>query len=147
MERSTGRFEVVERKIGSGRCVMLDGGTATELSRLSVNRSADERLWGTDVLVSSPDYVLSVHRRYAEVGCDVISTNTWGLPNALRDSSELWEAMGPVHWMDVARRGIGLAPGSIRCRERRRVRRSVQPERRQVLRPRALGQPQLVLRP
>jgi S-methylmethionine-dependent homocysteine/selenocysteine methylase len=109
MERSTGRFEVVERKIGSGRCVMLDGGTATELSRPSVNRSADERLWGTDALVSSPDYVLSVHRRYVEVGCDVISTNTWGLPNALRDSSELWEAMGPVHWMDVARRGIGLA--------------------------------------
>ena len=26
-----------------------------------------------------------VHRRYAEVGCDVISTNTWGLPTALRD--------------------------------------------------------------
>ncbi|MCA1718597.1 MAG: homocysteine S-methyltransferase family protein [Actinobacteria bacterium] len=109
MERSTNRFEVVERKISSGRCVVLDGGTATELSRLSGNRSADERLWGADALVNSPDYVLSVHRRYAEAGCDVISTNTWGLPNALRDNPKLQEAMGPVHWMDVARRGIGLA--------------------------------------
>jgi len=109
MERITGRFENVERKIGSGRCVVLDGATATELPRLSTNRSAGEKLWGMDALVSSPDHVLSVHRRYAEAGCDVISTNTWGLPNALRDSPELWEAMGPVHWMDVARRGIGLA--------------------------------------
>ncbi|MBA3475102.1 MAG: homocysteine S-methyltransferase family protein [Rubrobacter sp.] len=109
MERITGRFENVARKIGSGRCVVLDGATATELPRLSTNRSAGEKLWGMDALVSSPDHVLSVHRRYAEAGCDVISTNTWGLPNALRDSPELWEAMGPVHWMDVARRGIGLA--------------------------------------
>jgi len=108
MERSTGRFEVVERKIGSGRCVVLDGGTATELPRLSVNHSADERLWDADTLVSSPADVLSVHRRYAEAGCDIISTNTWGLPNAVRDSPKLWEAMGSVHWMDIARRGIGL---------------------------------------
>lgn len=109
MERSTSRFEVVERKIGSDRCVVLDGATATELSRLSDDRSVDERLWGVDTLVSSPADVLSVHRRYAEAGCDIISTNTWGLPNALRESLELWEAMGPVHWMDLARRGIGLA--------------------------------------
>ncbi len=108
MERSTSGFEVVERKIGSGRCVVLDGATATELPRLSIDHSADERLWDADTLVSSPADVLSVHRRYAEAGCDIISTNTWGLPNAVRDSPKLWEAMGSVHWMDIARRGIGL---------------------------------------
>ena len=110
MQRSTDRFEVVERKIVSGRCVVLDGATGTELPQgSSVNGSAGERLWGADALASSPDSVLSVHRRYAEAGCDVISTDTWGLPNALHDSSKLWEATGPVHWMDLARRGIGLA--------------------------------------
>ena len=110
MQRSTDRFEVVEQKIGSGRCVVLDGATGTELPRgSSANGSAGERLWGADALASSPDSVLSVHRRYAEAGCDVISTDTWGLPNALHDSSKLWEATGPVHWMDLARRGIGLA--------------------------------------
>ncbi len=110
MQRSTDRFQVVEQKIGSGRCVVLDGATGTELPRgSSVNGSAGERLWCADALANSPDSVLSVHRRYAKVGCDVISTDTWGLPNALHDSSKLWEATGPVHWMDLARRGIGLA--------------------------------------
>jgi len=33
MKRSTERFEVVEQKIGSGRCVMLDGATGAELPR------------------------------------------------------------------------------------------------------------------
>ena len=110
MQRSTDRFEAVERKIVSGQCVVLDGATGTELPQGSaVNGLAGERLWGADALASSPDSVLSVHRRYAEAGCDIISTDTWGLPNVLHDSSKLWEAAGPVHWMDLARRGIGVA--------------------------------------
>ena len=47
---------------------------------------------------------------YVDVGCDVISTDTWGLPTALRDERpQLWDAERPVHWMDVARRGVRLA--------------------------------------
>ena len=69
-----------------------------------------ERLWGTGALVRSPAEVLRVHRTYVDVGCDVISTDTWGLPTAVRDERpSLWEADRPVHWMDVARRGIALA--------------------------------------
>jgi S-methylmethionine-dependent homocysteine/selenocysteine methylase/SAM-dependent methyltransferase len=97
--------------IASDRCVILDGGTATELREVADDRpELQERLWGTGALVRSPAEVLRVHRTYVDVGCDVISTDTWGLPTAVRDERpSLWEADRPVHWMDVARRGIALA--------------------------------------
>jgi S-methylmethionine-dependent homocysteine/selenocysteine methylase/SAM-dependent methyltransferase len=51
-----------------------------------------------------------VHRRYVDIGCDVISTNTWGLPTALRSGGvTLLDSSEPVHWMDVARRAVRLA--------------------------------------
>jgi S-methylmethionine-dependent homocysteine/selenocysteine methylase len=72
--------------IESGRCVILDGGTATELREVADDRpELQERLWGTGALVRSPAEVLRVHRAYVDVGCDVISTDTWGLPTAVRD--------------------------------------------------------------
>jgi S-methylmethionine-dependent homocysteine/selenocysteine methylase/SAM-dependent methyltransferase len=99
--------ELIERQA----CVILDGGTATELREAADDRpELQERLWGTGALVRAPDDVLRVHRHYVDVGCDVISTDTWGLPTALRDERpQLWEADRPVHWMDVARRGVQLA--------------------------------------
>ena len=39
MKRSTDKFEVVERKIVSDRCVVLDVATAAELPQLGANRS------------------------------------------------------------------------------------------------------------
>jgi len=98
--------------IEQDRCVILDGGTATELP--SGHPELEDRLWGTGALVRTPDDVLAVHRSYVDVGCDVISTDTWGLPTALRDERpQLWEAAQPVHWMDVARRGVALARRAI----------------------------------
>ncbi len=112
MKRSTDKFEVVERKIVSDRCVVLDVATATKLPPLGANRSTGAAVGGTDELVSSPGYVLSVHRRYAEADYDVISTNTQGLPT----HSALARTLGgyeSVHWMDLARRGIGLARRAV----------------------------------
>jgi S-methylmethionine-dependent homocysteine/selenocysteine methylase/SAM-dependent methyltransferase len=105
------RYARITELIESDRCVVLDGGTATELAEMVGDRpDLQERLWGTGALVRSPDDVLRVHRRYVDTGCDVISTDTWGLPTALRDERpQLWDADRPVHWMDVARRGVRLA--------------------------------------
>ena len=52
-----------------------------------------------------------VHRRYVDVGCDVISHRHLGPRDraARRRRRRLWETSGPVHWMDVARRGVRLA--------------------------------------
>ncbi|MGZ4305077.1 MAG: homocysteine S-methyltransferase family protein [Solirubrobacteraceae bacterium] len=97
--------------IATDQCVILDGATGTELIGVTGKRpEVDEHLWGLNALLDAPDDVLTVHRRYVETGCDVISTNTWGLPTALRRGGvELMDPSEPVHWMDVARRAVRLA--------------------------------------
>jgi S-methylmethionine-dependent homocysteine/selenocysteine methylase/SAM-dependent methyltransferase len=100
----------IRRMLAEGRCVVLDGATGTELEVAGPRSELEEQLWGTRALLDAPDAVLDVHRRYVEIGCDVISTNTWGLPSALRhDGPRLWGTAEPVHWIDVARRGLELA--------------------------------------
>jgi S-methylmethionine-dependent homocysteine/selenocysteine methylase/SAM-dependent methyltransferase len=107
----------IGEQLDAGRPVILDGAVGTELPRVgaSSGRPGDERLWGTRSLIDTPDLVLDVHRRYVQTGCDVISTNTWGLASALAaEGPRLWDdAGGPVHWMDIARRGLRLATTAV----------------------------------
>ncbi|MBN1943303.1 MAG: homocysteine S-methyltransferase family protein [Phycisphaerae bacterium] len=49
--------------------ILLDGAMGTQLAALGLEM-------GGQNCVSHPDEVLSVHRRYAEAGCDVLTTNT-----------------------------------------------------------------------
>jgi S-methylmethionine-dependent homocysteine/selenocysteine methylase/SAM-dependent methyltransferase len=101
--------------IAERRCVLLDGATGTELEgKAALRTGIEEPLWATRALVDAPAEVLAVHRRYADLGCDVISTNTWGLPSAVRhDGPRLWGSATPVHWMDIARRGVRLARQAV----------------------------------
>jgi S-methylmethionine-dependent homocysteine/selenocysteine methylase/SAM-dependent methyltransferase len=112
-ERPADRYERIVRMIATDRCVILDGANGTELIAATGERpEVEEHLWGLTAILDAPDDVKNVHRRYVEAGCDVICTNTWGLPTALRAGGEkLWDSLGDVHWMDVARRGVQL------CRE------------------------------
>jgi S-methylmethionine-dependent homocysteine/selenocysteine methylase/SAM-dependent methyltransferase len=101
--------------------VLLDGGLGTELPIAGGSKGAlDEKLWGTRALIEAPDAVLRVHHEYLDAGCDVLSTNTWGLASALAsDGPRLWEDRDrPVHWMDVGRRGLRLARQAVRERGR-----------------------------
>ena len=97
--------------IADRRCVLLDGATGTELIKVTGRQPEDDdHLWGLTALLDAPQDVVRVHRSYVDVGCDVISTSTWGLPTALRDGgARLSEIAGPVHWMDLARRAVQLA--------------------------------------
>ena len=108
-------YDRVAGLIAAGRCAVLDGGTGTELPpREHDPHALDERLWGTQALLDDPEAVLGVHRRYVDAGCDVICTNTWGLPSALlEDGPRLWDSTRPVHWMDVARQGVRLARRAV----------------------------------
>ena len=110
-DRLESRYAHVQRLIATDRCVLLDGAIGTELIETDGERpEVEEHLWGLTAIVDAPSDVKAVHRQYVDVGCDVVSTNTWGLPTALRDGNQhQWESLGPVHWMDVARRGVHLA--------------------------------------
>ena len=109
--RPDDRYAGITRLLAMDRCVILDGANGTELIKVGGERpETAEHLWGLTAIIESPEQVKSMHRRYVDAGCDVISTNTWGLPTALRDGGErLWESLGAIHWMDVARDAVGLA--------------------------------------
>ncbi len=105
----------VQQLLAEQRCVILDGATATELGRLgpAPGPGHDEALWGTWALLQAPEAVLDVHRRYVDVGCDVISTNTWGITRALELDRDSALSAPPTHWMDVARRGVRVGREAI----------------------------------
>src|SRR3954470_11954630 len=120
MGRSEGRsvagtapgYDRVRELLAAQHCVVLDGGVGTELPGMREN---DDRLWGVRAVLDDPPAVLDVHRRYVEAGCDVISTDTWGLPSGLLENGpRLWpSSTQPVHSMDVARRGLTLAREAV----------------------------------
>src|SRR3954470_19289428 len=98
----------IEDLFAEQRCVILARGIPPELGRTGPDvspRGGAEALWGTWALVHGPGAVRDVHRAYLDAGCDVISTNTWGLTGELdRQAQNAFST--PVHWMDIARRGL-----------------------------------------
>jgi len=106
-------YERLREMIADDRCVVLDGGVATELQR---HRSSSDEgdLWGTWALSRAPRAALAVPRSYAETGCHVISTDTWSILSAPEigpgGAARLVEAQ---HWMDIARLGVRLARQAI----------------------------------
>jgi S-methylmethionine-dependent homocysteine/selenocysteine methylase/SAM-dependent methyltransferase len=110
-------YQRIQKKIAEESCVILDGGTSTELERMGISQFhiSDDNLWGTWGLFHAPYAVLDVHRRYVGAGADIITTDTWGIVNA-PDMGARPAAGGlaaPAHWMDVARSGIRLARQAI----------------------------------
>jgi len=106
-------YEALETMLREERCVVLDGGVATELQRVGTGVGPQSGLWGTWALYTAQQAVLEVHRAYARTGCHVLSTNTWSILSA----PEV-ERAGPsrpevAHWMDIARAGIRLARQAI----------------------------------
>ena len=79
-DRLESRYAHVQRLIATDQCVVLDGAIGTELIEIDGERpEVEEHLWGLTAILDAPADVKAVHRRYVDVGCDVISTNTWGL--------------------------------------------------------------------
>jgi homocysteine S-methyltransferase len=114
-DEASPQYRRIVGKLAARACVILDGATGTELPGLTdAEHALDERLWGTRALFEESAAVLGVHRRYVDAGCDVVSTNTWGLPSALlSDVAPVWSSTAPVHWMDLARRGLRLARQAV----------------------------------
>jgi S-methylmethionine-dependent homocysteine/selenocysteine methylase/SAM-dependent methyltransferase len=108
---AVGGYSRIVRMIAADRCVVLDGAFGTELIDVTGARpEIEEHLWGVSAVIDHPEQVRAVHRRYVDCGCDVITTDTWGLPTAVRQQQQLLQGgERPVHWMDVARQGVRLA--------------------------------------
>ena len=79
-------FRHVEELLAAERCVILDGGIATELQRLRPARGTSR---GATRSSGAPGRSTARRRpfarctaRYVAAGCDVISTNTWSILSA-----------------------------------------------------------------
>jgi S-methylmethionine-dependent homocysteine/selenocysteine methylase/SAM-dependent methyltransferase len=102
----------IRASIQNQRCVILDGGVATELPH--EHGQDHEHLWGIEALASAPEEVLAVHRGYVDAGVDVLTTNTWALPTALLEDGDIGrDRHRPVHWTEIARRGVSVARTAI----------------------------------
>ena len=116
MASASDNYRHIEEKLTGDECVVLDGGVSTELQRLELPdyHLSDSELWGTAALYHAPHAVLEVHRRYAAAGCDLITTNTWGLLDATSPTglTSIREP-GLRYWLDAAQLGVRLARQGI----------------------------------
>ncbi len=109
-------YEKIQAKIKSGECAVLDGAIATELQRQGARnfRLTDSDHWGFEAIQHAAQSVTEVHRSYVEVGCDIITTNTYGILSApTGGGDDQTQLSRPVHWMDMARKSILLARDAI----------------------------------
>ena len=99
LTQSAGGYARIAKLIATDRCVVLDGAIGTELIDVSGERpEVEEHLWGITTIVEDPAQVKAVHRRYVDAGCDVLTTDTWGLPTAVRQrKTPLVRGPRPVH--------------------------------------------------
>jgi S-methylmethionine-dependent homocysteine/selenocysteine methylase len=103
-------YRRIEGLLAEGRCVILDGGVATELQRLrplAGQKGPEPELWGTWALFRATEAASEVHRRYVEAGCDVVSTDTWSLL-----------ATPERRWSEAAGLGVRLARHAVAEGER-----------------------------
>ena len=108
-------YRQIEDLIAAGRCVSLDGGVGTEIAqRAGAGDELEESAWATRVSLTEPETVMEVHRAYLAAGCDVITTNTWGLASWQGGATTMSEpGRAPVHWIDLARAALRLARTAV----------------------------------
>ncbi|MBS1678314.1 MAG: homocysteine S-methyltransferase family protein [Actinobacteria bacterium] len=108
-------YRRIEDLIAAGRCVSLDGGIGTEIAqRAGAPDELEESAWATRASLTEPETVKEVHRAYLAAGCDVITTNTWGLASWQGDASGMaGPGHAPVHWIDLARGALRVARAAV----------------------------------
>ncbi len=62
-------------RLASGRALLLDGATGTELQRRGVDTSLP--LWSARALLQAPEVLHAIHADYIAAGADIITTNTF----------------------------------------------------------------------
>ena len=103
-------------KFRRNQCVILDGGVATELQARGARdfRLTDSDHWGFEALHYSPEAVAAVHDSYVAAGCDLITTDTYGIldaPRALNNTRP--KGSEPLNWIELAQKSIHIARSSV----------------------------------
>ena len=107
-------YQHILDKFQRQECVLLDGAIATELQSRGARdfRLSDSDHWGFEALQNMPQAVTEVHQSYLDVGCDIVTTNTYGVLDAT-GAGGLNQRSPSFHWMDLARRAIVLGQDAI----------------------------------
>ena len=68
-----------------GKCIMIDGATATELERRGVPQL--KNAWNGGAALSHPEILMGVHKDYIKSGSEIIISNTFAnTKHALEDA-------------------------------------------------------------
>lgn len=68
-------YDHIARKLAARECIILDGGTGTDIQRHGVDM--DSEVWCAAANLSFPDVVRGVHADYLRAGAEVITANTY----------------------------------------------------------------------
>lgn len=106
------RYRPIDERLRSGGVVILDGGIGSELQEVGYPDAADERpqnfTWGSLAISEAPEKLIEVHRRYAEVGADVLETHTFAL-NRIYSAVQRGKLDLPQDaWKDLALESVAL---------------------------------------
>ena len=63
------------KRLSTGRPLLLDGATGTELQRCGVDTGLP--LWSARALIEAPQVLQAIHADYIHAGADIITTNTF----------------------------------------------------------------------
>lgn len=109
-------YQIIHDKLQRNETVVLDGAIATELQMRGARdfKLTDSDHWGFEALHHAPDSVLAVHKSYLDAGCDLVTTNTYGILDApAASNSTSAHRTEHIHWMDLARRAVEIARQAI----------------------------------
>ena len=82
------KYAAVIEKMGAGKCLLIDGATATELERRGVPQL--KNAWNGGGAISHPAILKDIHKSYIMSGAEVIISNTFATcKHTLEDAEEV----------------------------------------------------------
>lgn len=105
----------------SGACLLIDGGTGTELRRRGVR--LDPVAWSGPAALTHFDVLVDIHADYIDAGADVVTANTFATSRFVLEAAGLGEELVAINRASVAAakqareragRDVAIA-GSISC--------------------------------
>lgn len=92
----------LERRLGEGGIIILDGGTGTELERRGI--PMDPEAWCGPATLDHLDTLEAIHRDYIAAGADIITANTFASSRLMLDAAGL-----AAHFEDINRAAVRAA--------------------------------------